>query len=135
MAVFALTAEFVSINSVDLSAYGVKAMLTIDGASLDTTNFGSAGWHAEITGIKSATLDLEFNDDFAASQVDATIWAAFGTTVPFEVRPTSAGRSATNPGFTGSCNVTKYNWGGQVGTLARKNIQIPVTGAVARQTS
>lgn len=135
MAVFALTAEYVLINSVDLSAYGVKAMLTADAASLDTTNFGSGGWHAEIAGLKNATLDLEFNDDFAASQVDATLWAAFGTVIPFELRPTNSGRSPTNPGFTGNVNVTKYNWGGQVGTLAKKTIQIPVTGAVARQTS
>lgn len=74
MAVYSMTATRVEIAGTNFSDHGVSADLSIDVNTLETSNFASAGWTEMIAGMKSATVNLTFNDDFAASNVDATIW-------------------------------------------------------------
>lgn len=135
MGVFALTNQFVSINSIDLSNHVKNAKLTLDVDNLDTTAQQSGGWKSFIGGLKSGSLSLEFEDDLAAGSVDATLWSAFGTVVVFEVRADAGARSATNPGYTGSVLVTNTEAGGKVGELAGKTLTFPTSGTILRQTS
>ena len=132
MAIFALTSEVVTINSVDYAAYCKSATLTIDAASLDTTDFASAGWTEAIGGLKSGTLAIELMDDFAAGEVDADLYALLGTVVAFTIKPTSATVGAANPNYTGNVLITGHSLGGSVGDLATKSLSFPITGAVTR---
>lgn len=112
-----------------------SASLPITVAELDNTAFG-ATFHSRIGGLKDAKLDIEWNEDFAAAQVDALLWPLLGTVVSFEIRPTSAIRSATNPGYTGSVLISQYTpIDSKVGDLANLKTSWPTSGAILRQTA
>ena len=73
--------------------------------TLEYTNFASGGWKLNTVGLKSGTLQVNFNQDFAASQVDAlfglggTFGFGTGTVFYMDIKPTSAARGATNPSY------------------------------------
>ena len=135
MAVFALTSEYTALAGADRSADIKSSVLTVDAASLDTTDFASSGWTEMIGGLKSGTLAITFQDDVASSAVDSILWPLLGTVVTFEVRATSAVVGVSNPKWTGSVLITGHSIGGAVGELAVKTLSFPTTGAVTRATS
>lgn len=135
MATFAGTDYKLLVNAVDMSAMANKVTLKLAAAELTNTAFG-ATYNSKLGGLKDGTLDVEFNQDFAAAQVDATLFPILGTVVTFELRPTSGARSATNPGYTGSVLIKEYApIDGKVGDLAVNSASWPTSGAVLRQTS
>jgi hypothetical protein len=133
MAVFSATDYDVVINSVNLSDRLQSVELPIEVAELDTTNFDSNGWTEVIGGLKSAKLSLNFMQDFAASETEATIWPLIGTTTTVVVKPTAASVSATNPSYTMTVLITDWKpIGAKVGDLAVVQVSWPVSGAVVR---
>jgi hypothetical protein len=133
MAVFSATDYDVVINSVNLSDRLQSVELPIEVAELDTTNFDSNGWTEVIGGLKSAKLSLNFMQDFAASETEATIWPLIGTTTTVVVKPTAASVSATNPSYTMTVLITDWKpIGAKVGDLAVTQVSWPVSGAVVR---
>ena len=135
MASFSLTDAFVLINAANMSGMFTKLTLKVSAAELDNTAFGMT-WHSRIGGLKDYELDVSFNQDFAAAQVDALIWPLFGTVVTFEARPTSAARAVTNPAFTGSILISDYTpLDGSVGDLAGSSFVWKGAAALLRQTS
>lgn len=135
MAVYAMTATRVEIAGTNFSDHGVSADLSIDANQLDTTNFASSGWTEMIAGIKSATVNLTFNDDYAASNIDSVVWSNLGATVSVKLRPVNTTTTATNPEFQFTALVTQHRFGGAVGALAQKQLSWPVTGAITRATA
>jgi len=132
MAVFALTSEVTFLDGVNHSAALKSAVLTLSAAELDTTDFASGGWVEMIGGNKSGTLALTFMDDVADNAVDELLFAMLGTVVTFTVKPVTAAISASNPEYQGSVLVNGYTFGGDVGSLATKQLTFPTTGAVVR---
>ena len=55
--------------------------------------------HKFVKGLESSTITLDFLSDTAAANVNATLQAAWGTTVTLTLKQTSAAVSATNPEF------------------------------------
>lgn len=136
MAIFAFLDARIEINSVVASTWSKKVTLDIEVVDLDSTTFGGSGWKTVLGGLKSGTVSVDLNQDFAASQVDATLWPLLGTLFTVKVRPTSGSISATNPEFSGSCLLTKYSpLDGSVGDLAATSISIPTSGVWARATT
>jgi hypothetical protein len=132
MAILVLTDVKVVINSVNLSDHATSLTLTLDVDEQETTAFG-ATFRARVGGLKDGKLDIEFNEDFAASNVDATIWAALASVVPFTAKATSAATSATNPEYQGSILINSHvPIDGSVGDLAKVKVSWPTTGAVTR---
>ena len=88
-------------------------------------------------GLKKGTLNFQVLDDFTAASVDAIIWAAFaaGTAVTFTIKAEDAATGTGNPAYSGSVMPQTYMMGGDLDTLAMKNLTWPITGAVARATS
>lgn len=135
MAVLAMTSCRVELNAVDMSQYVAAVELTLDGVDLDTTDFASGGWEEKIMGLRSSSLKVKFNDDFAATTVDDRVYAFWlaGTPVAYKIRPTSAAISATNPSFEGNFLPNSFvAVAGSVGDLATKDLTWPGTGAVTR---
>lgn len=136
MAIFAFLDGRIEINSVVASTWAKKITLDVEVEDLDATTFGGSGWKALLGGLKSGTVSVDLNQDFAASQVDATLWPLLGTLFTVKIRPTSGSISATNPEFSGSCLLTKYSpLDGSVGDLAGTTIDIPTSGVWARATT
>lgn len=137
MAKFAAKDYSIVINAVDLSDHLVSASLPLDQASEEITAHGD-GSRTYTLGLKDATLDLEFRQNFDAGEVDATLWAIFDgdAAVTFTVKPTSAAVGATNPSYSGSVILTGYDpFGASVGDTAGTSPSFQVTGAVTRATA
>lgn len=99
MAVFVLKDASVTVNSVDLSTYVTSVTLNYEVDSVEVTAMGSNG-HTFTGGLQNNSLDVTFNQDFAATKVAATLDALIGTTTTVVVKPTSGAVSATNPSYT-----------------------------------
>ena len=58
------------------------------------------GNRAFVGGIQNNTLEVTLYQDFAANEVEATIFPLVGTTTTVVVKPTSSAVGATNPSYT-----------------------------------
>jgi hypothetical protein len=138
MAELVITNAYISVNAVDLSGKGRDLGFSRTREGQDTTDFGSAGSHERLPGLRDSQLDIEFNQDFASGSVDATLHAAYESdaAVVLEIRPVNANRSSTNPGYTGSFICTSYQpFGNSVGEAARARATFQQASAIARSTS
>lgn len=136
MAKMVLLASMLMVNSVDVSTYTTKIELALNVDEKDVTTFGSAGWKEVLGGIKSGGLNVTFQQDVAAGNLDSQMFALFGTVTTFEVRLVNTARSTSNPAYTGNVLVSKWNpISGAVGDDAEVSVSWPTSAAVARQTS
>ena len=99
MAVLVLTDADITVNGVVLSDRANSVTLNYEIDSVETTAFGSVG-HKFTGGLQNNSCDIEFMQDFAAAEVEATIFPLVGTTTTVTVRGTSGATSATNPLYT-----------------------------------
>ena len=135
MAQFALINAQVVINSVDLSNRIDEVKLEEKSADLKTTTFGSVA-ETRIGGLKDHAFTCEFQQDYAAAEVDATIGAAFNTVVPVAVKAVNAATSTTNPAWTFSVLINQYTpVGGKIGEIDKFSVTWPVSGDVTERFS
>lgn len=128
-----LTSTYLGINGVDRSSWCNKVELTAMVEEKDITTFASAGWKEVKGGLKSGSLSVSFLNDVADAQLDDTLWALFGTTTTFEVRPTSSVVGTSNPKFTGSVAILELKpIAGSVGDLNTSDYTWPTSGAITR---
>jgi hypothetical protein len=132
MASFAFTDARVEINSVVLSSYVKSVTLNVSADELDDTAMGDT-YRSRLGGLKDWSVTIEFNNDFAASAVDVTLWSLLGTTTTVKVRPTSSAISATNPEYSGSVLVSQLAPAGNtVGDLASTSVTWNGAGTLSR---
>jgi hypothetical protein len=87
-------------------------------------------------GLETSTIALDFLSDTAAANVNATLQAAWGTTVALTLKQTSAITSATNPLYSTTVlvnNTTDIN--GAVGDIASQSITFTCNGPIVITTS
>ena len=99
MAQIVLTDASITINSVDLSSRANQVTINYEKEAVETTAFGSSG-RTYSAGLQNITVDIELQQDFAASNVEATVFPLVGTSTTIVVKPTSSAVSATNPSYT-----------------------------------
>ena len=125
------------IATVDLSSYVTSITLTQTFDEVETTAMGSAA-HTFAKGLESSTLTVDFLNDWDAAKVQATLQAAYGTSVTAVIIPvkgTAVG--ATNPTYTVSIlvnNLTPVGTGGPE-DFARSSMTFTCTSAVAYSTT
>ena len=135
MAEFVLSNAFLSVNSVDLSAYVTSITISQSADSVEDTSMGDTA-RSFIGGLKTGPLDISFNQDFAAAKTEATIYPLIGTTTTCVVRPTAAAVGTTNPSYTATVLVTEWtSVEGSVGDLATASVSWPIVGNLAKATS
>ena len=98
MAIYLSNGVVVTLNSVALSDHVTSATINRSFEELNVTAMGDSAVKF-VKGLESSTITLDFLNDTAASNVNATLQAAWGTTVPLTLKQTSAAISATNPEF------------------------------------
>lgn len=99
MAVLVLTNASITINSVALSDHANSVTLNYEIDSVEVTAFGNSG-HVFTGGLQNNSIDIELMQDFAAANVEATVYPLVGTTTTIVIKPTSASTSSTNPSYT-----------------------------------
>ena len=121
----------VKINSIDLSDHVKSITLNRTFDELEVTAMGDSS-HRFTKGLEASTLTLSFLSDTAAASVNATLQAAWGTTVAFTLLQTKGTAvSATNPLYTGSILVNKTtDLNGAVGDIATQDITFTVNSVV-----
>lgn len=112
--------------------------LSFSAAVVDFTTFADGAYMVEKPGLKSGQLSIEFNNDHAAANVDATFGAAIlaGTHYYIDIKPTSSARGSTNPSYVVYAWVEEYApFGQSVGDAATATVTFHVVGTPARLTS
>lgn len=136
MAEFVLTNAYVLLNSVNLSNR-VRSITVNYAAEIQDKTKMSDTSRSRIAGLKDWSLSIEFNSDFAGSNVDATMFPLVGAAAfAIEIRPDAGSVSATNPKFTGNAVLESYNpIGGSVGDLGVVSASLQGDGNLTRATS
>ena len=136
MAIFVATDFSVSINgSTALASYLTQVELKATANDVTTTAFGSP-WVTRVAGLKEGSLTLQFNQDYATSTVDATLWPLLGSNATVVIKPTSTAVSASNPAYTAVCVVNDLTpVSGNIGDLAVFSVTWPTNGAISRATA
>ena len=93
--------------------------------------------HKFVKGLEASSVTIDFLNDTAASNVLATLQAAYGTTVTVVLLQTKGTAvSATNPLYTFTCivnNLTDIN--GAVGDIGTQSVTWNCNSTVAVSTS
>lgn len=127
-----LTDAYISINGTTVSDHGNKVEIPVKVADLDATTFGQT-WHVRRGGLKDASLNIDFLNDFVVSVLDDVFWNMLGTVVTFEIKPTSGARTSSNPSYLGSILVDQWTpITGKVGDLVAVSVSFPTSGTVSR---
>ena len=134
MAILVFTNCFVSVNGVDLSDHVKSVKFNVSAAMLDATVMGGDGYKINLAGLKDFSIDIEFLQDYAAAEIDATLWPLVGAT-SFDVvlKPVNAAVSATNPSYT--CPVVLATYSpitANVGDLGVAPVAFACAGAITR---
>ena len=135
MAKIVLTNPSITINSVDLT--DMVAQVSIDQSfdDVETTAFGSSS-RTRVAGLGDHSVSLTFHQDFAASEVEATVRPLLGSTCPIVVKPVNATVTSTNPSYSFTALVTEWSSiSGAVGDLLTVDVTWPISGAVTQSTS
>jgi len=136
MAIFLQNNVGVKINSVDLSDHITSVSLSQIFDELEVTALGDTA-HKFAKGLEASTLTLDFLNDFAAANVQATLQAAYGTTVTAVILPVKGTAvSATNPLYTVSIivnNLTPLN--GAVGDISTSSMTFTCNSTVVQTTT
>jgi hypothetical protein len=147
MARLVLTNVDVEINGVNLSDRIASVTLGSTYDVIETTAFGGgnvpAAARTRQAGLVDNSVTLEFHQDFAAGEVEATIYPLLGTEVSMKIQPVNGAISATNPqyiidGTNGSGKVLISEWtplNGAVGELATASVTWPISGGVYKKTA
>jgi len=135
MAQLVLTDATISVNSVALATRANSVSINYEIEAVESTAFGDSG-RKYVGGLQNLTCDIEFQQDFAASQVEATIFPLVGTSTTIVVKPTSAAVGATNPSYTltGTFLAAHTPVNGSIGELATTSLSFSggvLTKAVA----
>ena len=125
----------VTLNSVVLSDHVTSATINRIFEELEVTAMGDSS-RKYTKGLETSTVALDFLSDTAAANVNATLQAAWGTTVTLTLKQTNAATSATNPLYSTTVlvnNTTDIN--GAVGDIASQSITFTCNSPIVITTS
>jgi len=151
MARIVLTNCKITINGVDLSDYISSVSLGSTWDVIETTAFGNTGdpygvpptgantptaAKSRVAGLVDNSVSLEFHQDFAANEVEATIFPLLGYLTNVLVQPVDAATTASNPSYSFLALISEWTpLNGAVGELATASVTWPISGAIAKATS
>ena len=123
------------INSVDLTNRIDTASLDLTFADIDTTAFGATA-KSRVAGLGDHKFGCEFQQDFAASEVEATVYPLVGTVTSITIKPLNAATSTVNPAYTFNVLVTDWHpVNGKVGDLLKSSVTWPISGGITKAFS
>ena len=128
---------YMNINDVDLSDHVTEAKLDAGAEMIDITALGTDVGRVYNAGLKTNALNVTFQQDYAAAEVDATLSPLLGAAA-FAIifRPTSGVIGAANPEWTGNWVLESYDpVGNRAGELMTATAVFKPAGAISRDTS
>lgn len=127
---------FVEWNSTDLSSYVRSVTLSYEAETGDETAMGD-DTRINLGGLKNWSVEVEFNQDYAGSAVDDTLFSDVGNTATIKIRPDAGAVASDNPEFSGTALLSSYPpVGGSVGDNPHTTTASFVSaGTLSRSTS
>ncbi len=141
MARIVLTNVQVTVGAVDLSDHVASVTLSTTYDVLETTAFAGGNVptaaKTRIAGLADNSVTLEFHQDFAAGEVEQSIYPLLGTTVACSIKPnTDASPAADNPAYQFNALVSEWTpLNGAVGELATASVTWPISGAITKDVT
>jgi len=130
-----LTNASVVVASTDLSQYITSVSLNTTYDIVETTAFGNTA-KTRVAGLADNSVTFEFNQDYATSAVEQTIYPLLGTAATVVVKPVAGTTTTINPQYTFSALVSEWTpLNGSVGELATASVSWPISGAITKATS
>lgn len=135
MAKLALTDASITINSISLGDHANSVTVNYEIDSIETTAFGSTG-HTFTGGLQNNSVEIALMQDYAATNVEATIYPLVGTTTTLAIKALSSSTSATNPLYTitGAFLASHTPVAGAVGELAMTSLTF-TGGTIVKTTA
>jgi hypothetical protein len=122
LAIYLSNTVQVTLNSVALTNNVTSATINRAFEELNVTAMGDSAARF-VRGLETSTITLDFLSDTAAANVNATLQAAWGTTVPITLKASGAATSATNPLYSTTILVNNtQDINGAVGDIATQSI-------------
>jgi hypothetical protein len=140
MARLVLTNVEVTIAGVSLADHIASVTLGSTYDVLETTAFAGgnvpAAAKTRTAGLVDNSVTLEFHQDFAAGEVEATIYPLLGTVAAVKVQPVNGAISASNPEYQFDALISEWTpLNGAVGELATASVTWPITGAIVKDVT
>ena len=140
MARIVLTNVDVEIAGVNLSDHIASVSLSSTWDAVETTAFGGGNVpgaaRTRHAGLVDNEVTLEFHQDFAAGEVEATIYPLLGTVAQIKVQPVNAAITVDSPQYTFSALLSEWTpVNGAVGELATASVTWPISGTIAKATA
>jgi hypothetical protein len=135
MAVYLNNTVVVTLNSIVLSDHVTSATINRVFDELEVTAMGDTA-HKFVKGLEASTITLDFLSDLAAANVNATLRAAWGTTVPITLKQTSSAVGVDNPLYSTTIlvnNTTDIN--GAVADMATQSITFTCNSPIVVTTA
>lgn len=129
---------YIVVNGVNISDHVSSVTVNLSKDEVETTSFSGSG-RERVAGLKDDSFELNIQQDYANSSVDATLYPLWNNETEFtvEVRPTSSAVGVNNPKYTATCILLEYSpLDGKVGDLSETKVSFPAqrTG-ITRATS
>lgn len=122
----------ITINSVDLTDRIAQVSLDMSFAEVETTAFGNTA-RTRVAGLGDHSFSASFHQDFASSEVEATIYPLLGTTTEVTVKAVNVTTATDNPLYTFTVLVNAWApVSGAVGDLLTADVTWPVSGAIGK---
>ena len=136
MARLVLTNAYITVNGVNLSDHVASVTLTANRDVVETTAFSSTAARTRIGGLADNSVTLEFHQDYATSNVEATIYPLLGSTKAIFVKPNGSTTTTDKPAYSFSSLVSEWTpLNGAVGELATASVTWNIDGAITKATS
>ena len=135
MSQIVLTDASVEVNSVDLSDHVTQVVLNYEVDAVEVTAM-SDGAHKFTGGLTNVSATVDFQQDFTAASVDATIEPLVGTVTTVVIKPTSSAVGTDNPSYTltGTYVASHTPLNASVGDLSTTSVEFQ-GGTLARATT
>lgn len=128
MARIVLTNVAVTFGTTDLSSYVTSVTLGSTYDVVETTAFGNTA-RTRVAGLADNSVTFEFNQDYAAGALEATIYPTLGTAVSVTVKPVAG----ASPSYSFSALVSEWTpLNGAVGELATASVTWPISGTITK---
>jgi hypothetical protein len=132
MAKLVLTDVVVTIAGETVSDHVGSVTITTDVAEVATTAFGGTAV-TRVGGLRDNSVQLEFHQDYAASNLESIVYPLIGTVAAITVKPTSGAISDTNPEYQFNALISSWTpVAGAVGDLATVSVTWQISGAITK---
>lgn len=130
-----LTNASVVLASTDISQYITSISLNSTYDIVETTAFGNTA-KTRVAGLADNSVTFEFNQDYATSAIEQTIYPLLGTAATVVAKPVAGTTTTINPQYTFSALISEWTpLNGSVGELATASVTWPISGAITKATS